>query len=43
MYSWTAEGGPVDFDMHGEEFNGPAGDYTSFSKNKKQTMTMAHS
>jgi hypothetical protein len=37
MYSWTAEGGPVDFDMHGEEFNAPAGDYTSFSKKKQQT------
>jgi hypothetical protein len=36
LYTWTAEGGPVDFDMHGEEFNAPAGDYTSYSKKKQQ-------
>lgn len=36
VYSWSAKGGPVDFDMHGEEFNAPAGDYTSYSKKKQQ-------
>ncbi len=36
VYSWTAEGGSVDFDLHGEEFNAPAGDYTSYSKKKQQ-------
>jgi hypothetical protein len=37
VYSWVAEGAPVDFDMHGEEFNAPAGEYTSYSKKKQQT------
>jgi hypothetical protein len=37
VYSWIAEGGAVDFDMHGEEFNAPAGDYTSYSKKKQQS------
>ena len=37
IYSWVAEGGPVDFDMHGEEFNAPSGDYTSYSKKKQQS------
>lgn len=36
-YSWTADGGPVDFDMHGEEPSAPAGEFTSFSKKDQQT------
>jgi hypothetical protein len=37
VYSWTAEGGPVDFDMHGEEPSAPAGEFTSFSKKERQS------
>jgi len=37
IYSWSAEGGAVDFDMHGEEINGLAGDFTSYSKKTQQT------
>src|SRR5262245_33126880 len=37
VYSWTAEGGALDFDMHGEAPGAPAGEFTSFSKKDQQT------
>jgi len=37
VYSWTASGGPVDFDMHGEEPSAPAGEFTSYWKNEGRT------
>jgi len=30
LFSWSAEGGPVRADMHGERSNGPEGEFTSY-------------
>jgi hypothetical protein len=32
VFTWVAEGGAVNFDMHGEEFNAPSDKFTSFWK-----------
>ena len=36
IYTWTAEGGPVDVDMHGEAFNAPSEEYGSYFKAEEQ-------
>jgi hypothetical protein len=35
-YSWRAEGGPVDVDMHGEAAGAPEGEFTSYWKDEGQ-------
>jgi hypothetical protein len=37
VYSWTADGGEVDFDMHGEPFNAPKEVFTSYWKDEDKT------
>lgn len=37
VFSWTAEGGAVDVDMHGEALNAPAGEFTSYWKEDQRT------
>jgi hypothetical protein len=32
VFTWAAEGGAVNFDMHGEEFNAPSDKFTSYWK-----------
>ena len=34
VFSWDADGGKVDFDMHGEKANGPADSFTSYWKGR---------
>jgi len=34
-YEWSASGGPVNHDTHGEPYNGPEGYYHSYSKAKQ--------
>jgi hypothetical protein len=34
-YEWTAVGGPVNFDTHGEPYNGEKGYFHSYSKGKQ--------
>jgi len=36
VFSWTAEGGAVDVDMHGEATNAPNGEFTSYWKEDQQ-------
>ncbi len=36
VFSWTAEGGAVDVDMHGEATNAPKGEFTSYWKEDQQ-------
>lgn len=36
VFSWTAEGGKVNFDMHGEELNAPADKFTSYWQGRQQ-------
>lgn len=36
VFSWTAEGGSVFFDMHGEEANARNGEFTSYWKGRDQ-------
>jgi hypothetical protein len=36
VFSWTAEGGPVDFEMHGEPANAVGGEYTSYWKDDEK-------
>lgn len=37
LFTWTAEGGPVDVDMHGEPFNAAPNVFTSYWKAEDQT------
>jgi hypothetical protein len=37
MFSWVAEGGGVNFDMHGEELNAGKDEYTSYWKGRNET------
>jgi hypothetical protein len=37
VFSWTAQGGAVNFDMHGEKFNAPSNEYTSYWKGSGAT------
>ena len=37
VFSWTAEGGAVDVDMHGEAANAPDGQFTSYWKEDQRT------
>lgn len=37
VFSWTASGGAVNFDMHGDIPNDPSGDFTSFWLDQGQT------
>lgn len=37
LYTWTAEGGAVDFDMHGEPFNAAPEVFTSYWKDENKT------
>jgi hypothetical protein len=37
MFSWVAEGGGVNFDMHGEELNAGKDEFTSFWKGRNET------
>jgi hypothetical protein len=32
VFSWAAQGGAVNFDMHGEKFNAPGNEFTSYWK-----------
>lgn len=36
-YEWTTEGGPVNYDTHGEPYNGKKGYFHSYSKGKQVT------
>ena len=36
IYTWTAEGGPVDVDMHGEPSNAQDGEIPSYFKDEEQ-------
>jgi hypothetical protein len=36
VFSWTAEGGGVNFDMHGEELNAAKDEYTSYWKGRDE-------
>jgi hypothetical protein len=36
VYSWVTEGGPVNVDMHGEAFNAPDDEYTSYWIDEEQ-------
>jgi len=38
MFSWSAEGGSVTFDMHGEALNAPKDEFTSFWKGRGETQ-----
>jgi hypothetical protein len=37
IYTWTAEGGPVDVDMHGEPLNSQEGEIPSYFKDEGQS------
>lgn len=37
VFSWTAEGGAVDVDMHGEATGAPKGEFTSYWKEDQRT------
>jgi hypothetical protein len=37
VFSWAAQGGAVNFDMHGEKFNAPSNQYTSYWKGSAAT------
>jgi len=37
MFSWTAEGGAVSFDMHGEKFDAASDDFSSYWKSRAKT------
>lgn len=37
MFSWVAEGGGVNFDMHGEELNAGKDEFTSYWKGRNET------
>ena len=37
VYAWTAEGGPVDVDMHGEPLDPQAGEIPSYFKDEEQS------
>ena len=37
VFSWAAQGGAVNFDMHGEKFNAPSNEYTSYWKGRGAT------
>lgn len=37
MFTWNAEGGGVNFDMHGEALNAPKDEYTSYLKGRDAT------
>ena len=37
IYTWTAEGGPVDVDMHGEALNAQEGEIPSYFKDEEQS------
>jgi hypothetical protein len=34
VFTWVAEGGAVNFDMHGEKFDAPSGEFTSYWKGR---------
>ncbi len=37
VFTWTAQGGTVNFEMHGEATNAPEGEFTSYWKGEDQT------
>ncbi|HWV90742.1 MAG TPA: transmembrane anchor protein [Burkholderiales bacterium] len=37
VFTWAAQGGAVNFDMHGEKFNAPSNEYTSYWKGSGAT------
>jgi hypothetical protein len=37
VFTWVTDGGAVNFDMHGEEFNAPSDKFTSFWKGSNAT------
>lgn len=37
MFTWTADGGAVNFDMHGEALNAPKDEFTSYWKGRNET------
>src|SRR3990170_8576925 len=37
LFSWAAQGGAVNFDMHGEKFNAPSNEFTSYWKGSGAT------
>jgi hypothetical protein len=37
VFSWAAQGGAVNFDMHGEKLNAPSNEYTSYWKGSGAT------
>jgi hypothetical protein len=36
VFTWTAKGGPVDFDMHGDRVNAAQDEFTSYWKDEEQ-------